>query len=52
LRIRSLGSWSLRGNTNHEAQKAGTNQGSHTMVRELVSIKMPAWPIDVAFMMS
>ncbi len=45
----SLGNWSLRGNTNQEAQKAGTNHGSHTMVREPDSIKMPACPMDVAF---
>ena len=44
----SAGSWSLRGNTNHEPKNAGTNHGSHRIEPWSVSIRMPAWPIDVA----
>ena len=47
---RSSSSWSLRGNTNHEPKNAGTNHGSHTIEPASVSIRIPAWPIDVARM--
>ena len=44
----SASSWSLRGNTNHEPKNAGTNQGSHRIDPAAVSMRMPAWPIEVA----
>ena len=40
-------SWSLRGNTNHDPKNAGTNHGSHRIEPWSVSIRMPAWPIEV-----
>ena len=45
---RSSSSWSLRGNTNHEPKNAGTNHGSQTIEPWSVSMRMPAWPSDVA----
>ena len=41
-------SWSLRGNTNHDPKKAGTNHGSHRIDPAAVSIRIPAWPREVA----
>src|SRR5947209_6555737 len=49
---RSAGRRSLRGKTNQEPKKAGTNHGSHRIDPREVSIRMPAWPIDVARTMS
>ena len=45
---RSSSSWSLRGNGNHEPKNAGTNHGSHTIEPWSDSMRMPAWPSDVA----
>ncbi len=39
---------SLRGKTNHDPKNAGTNHGSQTIEPSAVSMRMPAWPSDVA----
>jgi hypothetical protein len=38
----------LRGNTNHDPKNAGANHGSHRIDPSTVSIRMPAWPTEVA----